>query len=292
MSEVLFALVGVLFALFGVLLSAALLSSRDPAKRRADRARSGYLAMSTFGWTAIITVAILAVSRTVPLHSPPSARPTEAVTSAPSQWLPAEFVSRCAEATSVLDESKVYFREQVQVDRGEPHRYRLAIGPETPEGPAARLGLPVQDEALVTCAISARLVADSEVSIEPEGWQEATYLPPDPVEWTWLVTPTSAGDHPGTLQIYPIVRVDLEGSIEVLKYGTRSYAIQFSASESVWQRVVSEAASLQNVLAAAAAAAAVIAALQLKKAAAWIRRRLARRKLSRDADGESREGYY
>ncbi len=172
------------------------------------------------------------------------------------------FTQRCVGATKSLESALISFDAAPAMRLNETSDFTVAVTP--PDQPVD--DLPGQDEVLVTCSIDARLVmSPADASVTPTGWETRVYVPPEPAEWSWLVTPVSAGVIDANIEIRPVVVVEGDGGQERVAYATKRYDVDISVREGVWDRVNALITPLRAIIGLLTAAVALAVALGARR---------------------------
>lgn len=148
--------------------------------------------------------------------TPPAASPTPSLTpGTPDETNDLQaFLERCARLSSEQFDADVSYNERPTMTVNQPEPFDLTITPPgtVPRGPAGTFSQ--QDTVVVTCQIEAKLTFDA-TDVRLPGTQQdfrnLSYQPPDPAEWTWLVTPLVLGEIDGLIEVQPIIQKTTEG---------------------------------------------------------------------------------
>ena len=180
----------------------------------------------------------------------------------PGQDALADFTERCLEATEAVEPAQIRFDDSPVMQLGETTSYVLQISPDG----TGDTELPPQGDVRVTCTIEARfVVSPQDAAVTPQGWEERRYLPPEPAEWAWLVTPQQPGDVEASLEVRPILVVDDDGISDTATYATERYPVGITVEQGLWDRVASLTAQAQAVLALLTALTALAVALGVRR---------------------------
>lgn len=173
-----------------------------------------------------------------------------------------EFFERCLEVTESLDVATVSFDDSPTMRLDDTSELTLAIAPPGREVD----GLHPQGEVLVTCTIDARLViGGDDASVTPIGWETRIYLPPEPVQWSWFVTPSKAGEVDANIEIRPVVVIEADGSADTTEYTTKSYDLDITVEQTLWDRLSALTTHVKVVLGLVTAVTALAVALGVRR---------------------------
>lgn len=196
------------------------------------------------------------------------------------------FKERCVSVTKSLDRAAVSFDDTPIMQLNKTSEFTLAIAP-----PGRHVqDLEPQDEVLVTCTIDARLViGDDDASVTPDDWETRTYLPPEPAEWSWLVAPSKAGEIDANIEIRPVVVVEADGGSDTTVYTTRSYDLDITVEQTVWDRISALTTQVKVVLGLVTASTALAVALGVRRwgPALWAQGRDRRRSSEKQAQDDT-----
>jgi hypothetical protein len=129
-----------------------------------------------------------------PTVPPPTVAPstTGAAGTVPSTSAPVETREAC-DARAL--EARITYAPSLEMRVGEPERISASafIGEGTPDTSPAGPSTVVVPQAL-QCRVGARLLGGEDFALDPEGWQEKSFLGVSEVAWVWAVTPRQVGD--------------------------------------------------------------------------------------------------
>ena len=183
-----------------------------------------------------------------------------------------EFTERCLGVTESFERAQVSFDDAPSMRLNETSEIALAVGSIGEEIE----GLPSQGEVLVTCTIDARLVMSPEdATVNPSGWETRRYVPPEPAAWSWLVTPSKAGEIDANIEIRPIVVVRSDGGADTTEFRTKSYDLDITVEQELWDRISALTTQVKVVLGLITAVTGLAVALGVRKwgPALWHRAR-------------------
>jgi hypothetical protein len=173
-----------------------------------------------------------------------------------------EFAERCVGVTESFERAEVSFDDAPFMRLNETSEISMAIGAVGEEVE----GLPSQGEVLVTCTIDARLVmSPDDATVNPAGWETRRYVPPEPAEWSWLVTPSKPGEIDANIELRPIVVVQSDGGSDTTEYTTRSYDLDITVEQALWDRISALTTQVKVVLGLVTAVTALAVALGVRK---------------------------
>lgn len=172
------------------------------------------------------------------------------------------FADRCLGVTESVEDATIRFDDSPTMRLDETSEYLLRITPQD----TADDDLEAQGSVLVTCTIDARLVISTEdAAVSPSDWQTVRYLPPDPAEWAWLVTPARAGTVEASLEVRPILVVGEDGEAATTEYATTRFGIDIAVEQGLWDRIASLTTQAQALLALVTAVGALAVALGIRR---------------------------
>jgi hypothetical protein len=166
------------------------------------------------------------------------------------------FERRCVHRTRRLDAAAMYFRPTADVALGGTTRVMLVISPYDPSGARpdeVPKDLPMQGGVSVACTIEALLVVSpADADAAPPTWETRKYLPPEPAEWSWVLSPLRTGRFTALLQIRPVVTIsDPQGGVSEDSFQTIERPIEVIVHETWWDRIqaiANRAAALNAIM--------------------------------------------
>ncbi len=180
----------------------------------------------------------------------------------PPDALLTEFAERCLGVTESFERAEVSFDDAPSMRLDETSEISMVVGAVGEEVD----GLPSQGEVVVTCTIDARLVmSPDDATVNPAGWETRRYVPPEPAEWSWLVTPSKAGEIDANIEIRPIVVVQSDGGADTTEYTTKSYDLDITVEQTLWDRISALTTQVKVVLGLVTAVTALAVALGVRK---------------------------
>ncbi len=172
------------------------------------------------------------------------------------------FTQRCVGVTQSFESALISFEDSPTMRLDETSDFTVAVTPAD----MPRDGLPGQDEILVTCTIDARLVmSPSDATVIPTGWETLAYVPPEPAEWSWLVTPVRAGMIDANIEVRPVLVVERDDGQERVSYTTKRYGVDISVHQGLWDRVSALMTPIRAILGLLTAIVALAVALGARK---------------------------
>lgn len=221
---------------------------------------------------ALLTVVVLRTSFLGSSVAPGPGQTDQALT---------DFTNRCLGVTARFEEAEIRFDDRPTMELNETSAFVVAIGQ-----PGFSRDLPTQGNVKATCTIQARLViAAEDASLSPADWEEQRYLPPEPVEWSWLVTPKRVAELPARIDIRPVLVTVTDDGTEESSYATKPYPFTILVTQDFWDRVEGLAKRVSALQALVIAVLGLAAAVGAKTWGPAIWRRIRRqRPTSEDSD--------
>ena len=199
-----------------------------------------------------------------------------------------DFTERCLGVTESFERAQVSFDDTPSMRLNETSEISMAVGAVGEEVE----GLPGQGEVLVTCTIDARLVmSPDDATVNPSGWETRRYVPPEPAEWSWLVTPSKAGEIDANIEIRPILVVQGDGGADTTEYTTKSYDLDITVAQTLWDRISALTTQVKVVLGLVTAVTALAVALGVRKWGPALWRRIGAGGGSSEKQAQDDSGY-
>ena len=142
----------------------------------------------------------------------------------------------CFSETAKLNAASLNYQRRVELTKSESRTFTVTLRSEPLDLPGH-----VDEEVLVACTVSARLVASSEdLGVSPTDWVEQQYLPPDDTGWKWVLTGKSAGESDAVLELKPAIRLaNSDGSTRVEDLRTEQFTVTFDTHTTLRQKLTS-----------------------------------------------------
>ena len=109
------------------------------------------------------------------------------------------------------------------------------------------------------------MLSPQDATVNPTEWQKRKYLPPQPTEWAWYVTPLKPGDLKASLEVRPILVVGSDGESETTEFATQRYSIDITVQRGLWDRITSLTTQAQALLALITVLSALAVALGIRR---------------------------
>lgn len=139
----------------------------------------------------------------------PTAKPTDSsAVGVPESRSLTEFIDECQLGVARWRAAQVDYPRKLALEKRVPGVYLAAVDVrEFPLPPAQVIpGLePEGDSIEVKCALSARLVADESMTVDPPTWTFREFNPAGLLNWSWSVNASLAGARQLRLQLQPAV---------------------------------------------------------------------------------------
>ncbi|MGW3964438.1 hypothetical protein ACWED2_31810 [Amycolatopsis sp. NPDC005003] len=135
-------------------------------------------------------------------------RPAPGTSSAPVSRSLADFIDECELGAAHWRAAQVAYPRKLALEKGVPQVYLAAVDVRDFPVPVAQV-VPGPDPAgaaiEVKCALSARLVADGSMTVDPPTWTFREFNPAGFLNWTWSVNASTAGARQLRLELQPAV---------------------------------------------------------------------------------------
>ncbi len=137
--------------------------------------------------------------------------------------------NRCVGPTQSRDLARLTYQPRVKLKLGADYTYRLTLAPTTI---SIRLPGSSTEDFLVTCTVRASLEAAADkLGVAPSGFQKQRYFPPEPTEFSWIVTAQEPGTQSATIKLQPVMRVDSgDGEIEDFEGRVEPVVVRFDVA--------------------------------------------------------------